>query len=62
MCLGANAGPLLKEKLNVNVPVVGIKGYTFDLNAVDKPIDLPNLDHIIFIGQHDASYFTATTI
>ena len=61
LALGANTAPLVKRMLNVNVPIVGVKGYTFDIVASDKKSDLPLHDRCMFIGQK-GWYFTVAPL
>lgn len=61
LALGANTAPLVKRMLNVNVPIVGVKGYTFDIVASDKPSDLPLHDKCLFVGEK-GWYFTVAPL
>ena len=65
LALGSNLAPIVQKTLNVNIPIVGIKGYSFDLIAKKDPKDLPACNAILFImgkevqGSHEV--FNVTT-
>jgi len=64
LCLGSNIAPVVRKTLNVNIPIVGIKGYSFDLVAKNNPRDLPAYNGIFILGQLNEEtdeVFTVTT-
>ena len=61
LALGGNKAPMLKRLLNVNVPIIGVKGYTFDIVATNNPQDLPVFENFLFLGQH-GDYFTLSPL
>ena len=64
LCLGSNIAPIVQRTLNVNIPIVGIKGYSFDLVAKRDPKDLPACNGIFIMGgmvEESHEEFTITS-